>query len=161
HHHRRPKKSRSPARGDATGADGGRLRAQHLCPEAPVMQGLLELIPVVGVAAACRALGVNRASYYRTQKPRPPAKPRPRPARSLTDAERAEVLAVLDSDDFMDKAPAQVYAKLLDDGEYLCSTRTMYRILETAHQVRERRAQRQHPVYVRPQLVATAANQVW
>jgi putative transposase len=125
------------------------------------MQGLAELIPVVGVAAACRALGVNRASYYRTQKPCSPAKPRPRPARALTEAERAEVLAVLDSEDFMDKAPAQVYAKLLDDGEYLCSTRTMYRILETAAQVRERRAQRQHPVYVKPQLVATGPNQVW
>jgi putative transposase len=125
------------------------------------MQGLTELIPIVGVAAACRALGVNRASYYRTQKPQAPAKPRSRPARSLTDAERAEVLALLDGDDFMDKAPAQVYAKLLDDGEYLCSPRTMYRILETAQQVRERRAQRQHPVYVRPQLVANGPNQVW
>jgi putative transposase len=71
------------------------------------------------------------------------------------------VLALLDSEPFMDLAPAQVYAKLLEDGEYLCSTRTMYRVLADADQVRERRAQRRHPDYVTPQLVATAPNQVW
>jgi putative transposase len=124
------------------------------------MQGLATLVPLVGVAAACRALGVNRASYYRASKTKP-AKPRPRPARALSEVERREVLAVLDSDAFADKAPAQVYAKLLDDGEYLCSTRTMYRVLEDAAQVRERRAQRQHPTYAKPQLVATEPNQVW
>ena len=124
------------------------------------MLGMATLVPLVGIAAACRALDVNRASYYRAKKPSTP-KPRPRPARALSDTERREVLAVLDSDAFMDKAPAQVYAKLLDDGEYLCSTRTMYRVLEDAAQVRERRAQRQHPVYVKPQLVATGPNQVW
>ena len=129
--------------------------------EAPVMQGLVFLIPLVGIVAACVALGVNRASYYRAQKPKPPMKPRPRPARALGEDERAHVLAVLDSDPFMDKAPAQVYAKLLEDGEYLCSTRTMYRVLDDASQVRERRAQRRHPEYVKPQLVATAPNQVW
>jgi putative transposase len=125
------------------------------------MQGLVFLIPIVGIIAACLALGVNRASYYRAQKPKPPPQPRPRPARALGEDERAHVLAVLDSDPFMDKAPAQVYAKLLEDGEYLCSTRTMYRVLDDASQVRERRAQRRHPEYVKPQLVATAPNQVW
>jgi putative transposase len=125
------------------------------------MTGLAALIPVVGVVAACMALHVNRASYYRAQKPAPAPKPRPLPARAMSDDERARVLAVLDSERFMDVAPAQVYAKLLEDGEYLCSTRTMYRVLAKAGQVRERRAQRRHPVYKKPQLVATAPNQVW
>ena len=124
------------------------------------MQGLAFLIPIVGVVAACIALGVSRASYYRAQKPRPEPAPRPRPARGLTDEERAHVLATLDSEAFMDMAPGQVYAKLLEDGEYLCSTRTMYRVLDGADQVRERRAQRRHPEYKKPQLVATAPNQV-
>lgn len=119
------------------------------------------LIPVVGIVAACAALCVSRASYYRAQKPKPEPKPRPRPARALSNGELARVLAKLDSEQFMDLAPAQVYAKLLEDGEYMCSTRTMYRVLADAHQVRERRAQRRHPEYKKPQLLATAPNQVW
>ena len=125
------------------------------------MHGLAFLIPLVGVVAACAALAVSRSSYYRARKPKPAPKPRPRPARALSDEERAHVLAVLDGEPYMDMAPAQVYAKLLEDGEYLCSTRTMYRILAEHDQVRERRAQRRHPEYVKPQLVATAPNQVW
>lgn len=125
------------------------------------MAGVAFLIPVVGVVAACVALGVNRARYYRAQRPVSEPKPRPRPARALSDDERARVLALLDSEPLMDKAPAQVYAKLLEDGEYVCSTRTMYRVLAAAGQVRERRAQRRHAVYKKPQLVATAPNQVW
>jgi hypothetical protein len=123
--------------------------------------GLAFLIPLVGVVAACVALGVSRASYYRARRPKPVPKPPPRPVRALSDQERALVLATLDSEPFMDKAPAQVYAKLLEDGEYLCSERTMYRVLAEHDQVRERRAQRHHPEYVKPQLVATAPNQVW
>jgi transposase InsO family protein len=125
------------------------------------MEGMASLHPLVGIVAACVALGVSRASYYRAQKPAEAPTPRPRPARALSDEERAQVLATLDSERFMDLAPAQVYAKLLEDGDYLCSTRTMYRVLAKAGQVRERRAQRQHPVYVKPRLVATAPNQVW
>jgi len=125
------------------------------------MQGVLFLVPLVGVVAACAALCMSRSRYYRAQKPKGEPKPRPRPPRALSDDERANVLATLDSDEFMDKAPAQVYAKLLEDNTYLCSTRTMYRILDDNDQVRERRAQRQHPAYVKPQLVATAPNQVW
>lgn len=125
------------------------------------MQGLAFLVPIVGVVAACLALSVSRARYYRARKPKPEPKPRPRPPRALSDDERARVLATLDSEAFMDKAPAQVYAKLLEDGEYLCSERTMYRVLEEHDQVRERRAQRRHPEYVKPQLVATGPNQVW
>lgn len=119
------------------------------------------LIPIVGIVVACAALCVSRASYYRAQKPKPEPKPRPRPSRALSNGELARVLATLDSEEFMDLAPAQVYAKLLEDGEYMCSTRTMYRILAKHDQVRERRAQRQHPEYVKPQLFATAPNQVW
>jgi putative transposase len=125
------------------------------------MEGLAFLIPLVGVLTACAVLGVARASYYRAQKPKPEPKPRPRPARALTDEERARVLATLDSDRFVDKVPAQVYASLLEEGDYLCSERTMYRILDEHEQVRERRAQRHHPEYKKPQLVATAPNQVW
>src|SRR5690606_11583700 len=128
---------------------------------AVVMQGVLFLAPIVGVAAACLALCMSRSRYYRAQKPKPEPTPRPRPARALSDDERAKVLATLDSDEYMDKAPAQVYAALLEDGEYLCAIRTMYRILAANDQVRERRAQRQHPSYTKPQLVATAPNQVW
>jgi putative transposase len=125
------------------------------------MQGVLFLVPLVGVVAACAALCMSRSRYYRARKPKPDASPRPRPVRALSDEERAKVLATLDSDEFMDKAPAQVFAKLLEDGEYLCAIRTMYRILAANDQVRERRAQRQLPEYSKPQLVATAPNQVW
>lgn len=119
------------------------------------------LVPLVGIVAACAALGVCRASYYRAKRPPAPPTPRPRPARALSDAERAEILAVLDSDRFADKAPAQVYAELLDEDRYLASIRTMYRVLAGAGQVRERRDQRRHPAYVKPHLVARAPNQVW
>jgi putative transposase len=125
------------------------------------MAGVTYLIPLVGIVAACAALGVARASYYRTLAAPKPRAPRRRPRRALEDAERAEVLAVLDSAPFADKAPAQVYAALLDGGRYLCSVRTMYRVLEAAAQVRERRDQRRHPTYVKPQLEARAPNQVW
>jgi putative transposase len=126
-----------------------------------VKSALAFLVPLVGVVAACAALGVCRSSYYRALKPKAPPKPRPRPPRALSDAERAQVLTVLDSERFMDKAPAQVYAGLLDEGEYLCSTRTMYRVLDAANQVRERRAIARHPEHAKPQLVAKAPNQVW
>lgn len=123
--------------------------------------GITALIPIVGIAAACAALGVPRATFYRHRKPAVPATPRPSPPRTLSVDERALVLATLDSDAFSDKAPAQVYAGLLDEGIHLCSIRTMYRILHDNAQVRERRAQRQHPTYVKPRLVATRPNQVW
>lgn len=125
------------------------------------MAGVAYLIPLIGIVAACAVLGVSRASFYRTRTIARPPRPRPRPPRALRDAERAEILAVLDSDRFADHAPAQVYAALLDEERYLCSIRSMYRVLAAADQVRERRDQRRHPTYVKPRLEAHEPNQVW
>jgi len=121
-----------------------------------------ELSGQVGVAPACLALGVSRATFYRRKRPAPGhQQPRPRPARALCETERERVVEVLASPRFVDRSPAEVFATLLDDGEYLCSERTMYRVLAQDQPVRERRNQRQHPQYAKPELVATAPNQVW
>lgn len=122
---------------------------------------LAHLVPLVGIAPACAALGVSRATYYRDRSPVAPIAARPTPARALTEEENKKVLETLDSDRFADKAPRQVYAELLDEDSYLCSIRTMYRILLKQGQVRDRRNQRRHPAYVKPELVARAPNQVW
>jgi putative transposase len=119
-----------------------------------------ELAGVVGTQAACRALGVSRAPVYRRRRPRRRHAPRPRPPRSLTEPERAAVLAELHHPRFIDLTPAEVYATLLDEGRYLCSLRTMYRILAAAHEVRERRNQLRH-VAPTPELLATRPNEVW
>ena len=114
--------------------------------------------------ALWHALDVAPATCYRArdQAVRATVTPqRPAPPRALTALERAQVLAVLHEDRFVDLAPAQVYATLLDEGRYLCAERTMYRLLAEAHEVRERRAQRRHPVYVAPELLATGPNQLW
>jgi putative transposase len=86
---------------------------------------------------------------------------RPTPARALSPEEKAIVLEAPNSERFCDMAPAAVYATLLDEGGYLCSTRTMSRILADAGQVRERRDQLRHPSYAKPELLATRPNQVW
>ena len=128
------------------------------------MKAVDQLASQVGIAAACRSLGVARATLYRRRQPtprRPATRPRPRPPRALSDQERQEVLDVLHSEAFVDLAPAEVYAALLDQGRYLCSIRTMYRILDDRQEVRERRDQLKHPKYQKPQLVATAPRQVW
>ena len=127
------------------------------------MQAVQTHAKTIGTATACAALSLPRASYYRRLKPRLPKNvaPRPRPARALDDQERREVLEVLHDDRFADKAPAELQATLLDEGRYLCSSRTMYRILEEENEIRERRDQLRHPHYTKPELLATAANQVW
>ena len=127
------------------------------------MKAIGELSPQVGTSAACRSLGVPRATLYRRRRPSLPVLvvPRSKPPRALDEQERQQVLNVLDSETFADKAPAEVYAILLDQGQYLCSIRTMYRILDSRKEVRERRDQLRHPTYHKPQLVATAPNQVW
>lgn len=114
-----------------------------------------------GKKPACEALGVPRATYYRSRRPPGPPRQRPRPPRALDDAERSQVLDTLNSERFADQPPAQVQATLLDEGTYLCSVRTMYRVLDANQQVRERRDQLRHPQYSKPELVATAPNQVW
>ena len=116
----------------------------------------------VGVAPACRALGVSRATLYRRHRPIPGRQqPRKTPARALGKSKRERVLDVLASARFVDRSPAEVVATLLDEGQYLCSERTMYRILAAEQPVRERRNQLTHPRYTKPELVATTPNQTW
>jgi len=122
-----------------------------------------ELAPIVGTRPACRALGASPATIYRRRRP-PAARPgraRPRPARALGEAERAAVLEALRSERFVDASPAAVWATLLDEGRYLCSERTMYRLLEASGSSRERRGQLTHPAYAKPELLATRPNEVW
>ncbi len=109
----------------------------------------------------CWALGVGRASYYRRQRPRLRVVTERKHPRALSVGERQEVLGVLNSERFWDQAPGEVYATLLDEGKYLCSERTMYRILADHQQVRERRDQLRHPVYQAPELIASGPNEVW
>ena len=118
---------------------------------------------MVGIKAACEHLGRSRATHYRQNQPPTlgPPRPRPRSPRALTDDETGEILETLNSERFCDLAPAQVWATLLDEGTYLCSISTMYRLLRARHQVRDRRNPRRHPAHIKPELVATAPNQVW
>jgi putative transposase len=120
-----------------------------------------ELAAKVGLKRACEVLGVPRSRIYRARQPRPAAQPRSLPVHALSLEERVQVRETLNSERFMDKAPRQVYAALLDEGRYLCHWRTMYRILSAHHEVRERRRLRRHPYYKKPELLATAPNQVW
>lgn len=118
--------------------------------------------PALGVAPLCAALGVSSATYYRRQRPAVLGpRPRRRSVRALAPAEQQHVLDALHAPRFVDLAPAQVYATLLDEGTYLCAERTMYRLLAAHDEVRERRAQRQHPDYAVPELLATGPNQLW
>ncbi len=120
-----------------------------------------ELGQQVGVNRACDVLNISRSRVYRARQPKPKTNPRPTPAHALSEEERVTVREVLNSPQFMDQAPRQVYARLLDDGIYLCHWRTMYRILNDHAEVRERRHVRKHPVYKKPELLATSPNQVW
>ncbi len=115
----------------------------------------------IGVKAACQALGLPRSQYYRKRQPAEAAPAQPKPARALSEAERETVRALLNSSRFVDQAPREVYATLLDAGIYHCSVRTMYRILAEHAEVRERRDQLRHPEYAQPELLATGPNQVW
>jgi putative transposase len=115
----------------------------------------------IGIQPACAALGLARSGFYRVQGPAKKSAPRPSPPRTLSSEERQAVLATLHSDRFVDQAPATVYATLLDEGRYHCSIRTLYRILDEQAEVKERRNQLRHPVYQKPELLATAPNQVW
>jgi putative transposase len=133
------------------------------------MDATLQLSCTVGIEAACEALGVARASFYRRRPlfgpPLAASIPLPVvrsvPPRALSSGEREGVLAVLNSERFQDCAPAAIHATLLDDGQYLCSVRTMYRVLEENGPTRDRRDQLVHPQYQKPELLATAPNQLW
>jgi putative transposase len=125
-------------------------------------EAITEIEPIIGTLPACRALGASRAGVYRRR--RPPRvrehRPRPAPARALSEPERACVLEQLHSERFVDASPAEVWATLLDEGTYLASERTMYRLLAADGEVRERRAQLTHPPYARPELLAERPNEV-
>ena len=125
------------------------------------MSAVLSLSGSVGVRRACELLGVSRARWYRARQTRPAAGPRPRPPLALRPHEQEEALAVLHSERFVDQAPRAIYATLLEEGRYLASVRTLYRLLASRGEARERRAQRRHPTYPRPELLATAPNQLW
>ena len=127
-----------------------------------------DLVPVAGTRAACAAVGCAQASWYRRHR-QSPLPPRPEPVphrdryqpRALAPAERQQILDVLHSGRFADAAPAEVWATLLDEGSYLGSVSTFYRVLRARGEVRERRRQATHPAAVKPELMAAAPNQVW
>ena len=126
------------------------------------MDALAALPPGGGmIAASCAALGLSRASLHRRKRPALAARPRAKSGRALDANERRAVLDLLREPRFVDLAPAEIYACLLDEGVYLCSIRTMYRVLHAHDEVRERRRQLRHPVYQKPELLAEAPNQVW
>jgi putative transposase len=125
------------------------------------MSAVRELAPLVGIVMACVMLAVARATYYRRLVPRTASSRRPAPPRALDAQERHAVLDVLHEPRFVDLAPAEVYATLLDERRYLCSERTMYRILAANREVRERRDQLRHQNHPRPELLATRPNELW
>ncbi len=132
------------------------------------MSGVTELEPGVGLARACRVMNVDRSRVYRERSAarhltalRRTALVRCRPPLAFSDAERQRVLDTLNSERFADSSPRQTYATLLDEGVYLGSVRTMYRLLAGCAQIRERRNQLVHPVYAKPELLAVQANEVW
>ena len=128
------------------------------------MSAAVELAPLVGIVLTCLALGVSRATYYRMQEaaqgpgPRTPRVPSPL---ALSGAERQSVLDVLHAPEYLDASPRTVYAKLLDAGRYLGSVSTFYRVLRSAGEVCARRGERVHPVYAKPELLATAPRELW
>src|SRR4029077_6746539 len=151
------------ALGDALRERGARKRVDEMSDTA-----VAELEPKIGLRNACDVVGVAQASYYRRhrhgpspQRPAPiPHTDRPQP-RALSETERAAILAELHSERFVDTSPTEVWATLLDEGVYLGSISTFYRLLRQASETRERRRQASHPATVKPELVATAPNQVW
>ena len=123
----------------------------------------LAVEPLLGTKAACSAVGRSRATHYRRASPARviPRTGRPAPANKLTGAEASQVLAVLRSPRFADSSPAQVYFTLLDEGIYLASESSFYRILRAAGEVRERRRQASHPAKKKPELMAAKPLVVW
>jgi putative transposase len=125
------------------------------------MATVTQIGPQLGIAPTCAALGLPRSTYYRRRRPARTTPPPRRSPRALGEAERAAVLEQLHTPRFVDLAPGEVYATLLDEGRYLCSERTMYRVLAAHAEVRERRAQLRHPLYAAPELLARRPNELW
>jgi putative transposase len=132
------------------------------------MNGAQQLVDDVGVRRACSVMHLDRSALYRERAvarslvaTAPLVRDRPRPPLAFSAAERQSVLDTLNSERFADCSPGQTYATLLDEGRYLGSVRTMYRLLASCDQVRERRNQLIHPCYAKPQLLAVQANEVW
>ena len=127
------------------------------------MSAALATATALGVRPTCAALALAPATFYRYRNgpTQAPASERCPPARALALTERQTVLELLNSARFCDDAPRQIWATLLDEGHYYCSVSTMYRILHAEHAVHERRDQLRHPTYTKPELLATAPNQVW
>jgi len=118
----------------------------------------------VNIQQACSVLAVSRASFYRWQDREDETcgeHKRPLPPLALSGKEEKDVLEILHAERFVDRAPQEIYNALLDEGNYLCSVRTMYRILEKNDEVRERRNQLSHPHYEIPEMLAERANEVW
>lgn len=127
------------------------------------MKVIAEIAEHVGVRSACAALDVPPSSYYRSRQPKHygPKKRRPRPVRALPEEERNEIVEIMQSPRFIDVAPPEIYATLLDEKTRICSVRSMYRYLAAEGKVHERRNQLRHPNYAKPELLATDPNQVW
>jgi putative transposase len=128
------------------------------------MSAIEEVGCAANTAVMCRSLGLARATLYRHRRPVRPKRERGgrmKPPRALLPEERSEVLEILHSERFADQSPSEVQVTLLEEGRYVCSERTMYRLLKEADEVRERRNQLRHPQYTKPELVATRPNQVW
>ena len=131
------------------------------------MSAVAELISQIGLSKACRAFAMNRGLVYRDRHRRQATarqqvrRARRRPPLAFSVTEQEFLLALLVSERFVDMAPAAVFATLLDEGLYYGSIRTMYRFLAAANLIGERRRQRVHPVYAKPELLAIAPNEVW
>jgi putative transposase len=128
-----------------------------------IAEHFADLEAATSKARACELLGASRATHYRRRRPPVlgPPPPRPSPPNALGQAEREHVVSVLRSQEYCDLAPAQIWARLLDDATYLCSISTMYRILSSVGENRERRRQRTHPAKKKPELIARKPLQVW
>jgi putative transposase len=127
------------------------------------MSAVAELVPAIATRRALRALGASHATWYRRQRPRVPRAVSARPASplALSSTERERILATLNSARFADCTPYTAWARLLDEGTYLASVRTFYRVLAAEGLSRERRNQLVHPAHVKPELITTAPNQLW
>ena len=125
------------------------------------MKAVENLSPETSVKQACQALGLSRAAFYRRKKAATNEKVPKTSPRALSEQEKQQVLELCHSDRFIDKAPQEIYATSLDEGVYVCSVRTFYRILAANKEVKERRNQLSHPIYHKPELLATAPNCVW